>query len=281
MRGGPVAGHRGGVGQARLLLPVLLRQRPPVVVGHPPLGRGEHGGDAGATGVPLAGTAVEHHALPRRPRQPVGPGGVAGVHAVGFRRVLDEVAAHPQVPLLAVEQHDVVLVRRAIVPREHRAGLRRIERRRGGGVDDVDPPVQAAGRGAADVEAPTALGQRHQRGPLERLALEGVTLEDGQRLELLAVPAAGHHHGVAAAPAHRTAQPVGEVEEAVDLDRTRPTGPVPRAPTGRRHCDRGPVRVGQGDAGGELDRGPGGGVHRQTVRRDRLATAAPPGLKLE
>ena len=43
----------------------------------------------------------------------------------------------------------------------------------GGGVDGLDPPVLGAGRGAADVQPPAAVGPPDQCGPFQRRAVEG------------------------------------------------------------------------------------------------------------
>ncbi len=149
-------------------------------------------------------------------------------------------------------------------------GHRRVARQRGaprGGLEpvgkvrleQVDPPVRAARRRAAHVEAPASVGGADQRGPFQGLGTERLTADPRDLGEPFPVGGAGDHHGVAAAVADRTAQAVGEIVGAVDQQRARRAGPVARAVGLRdRHRHRG-FEAGERDGRGGAE---GGGCDR-------------------
>ncbi len=193
----------------------------------------DHRGDASAALVPLAGPPREHLAVVG-PGKPVGAPQVPGGHPVLVARLVERVAAQPQVPALLVVGDDGVLDGGVLVAGEHdllAAGRQVLDGRRG---EAVDPPVLGPGGGAGEVETPAETGHGHQHRPFEGLGAEGLTAHLGHGLERLAVVGACDDDRDAAAVGERAAYPPGQPEDAVDQHRARGAGPVARADAGGR-----------------------------------------------
>ena len=90
-------------------------------------------------------------------------------------------------------QDDRILDPGAVVPGQHRPGRPGIEPGGVGGLEEIDPPVEAARSGAAHVQPPPAPGHGHQGRALQGLAVEVPAVELGQGVEPFTVLGPGHH----------------------------------------------------------------------------------------
>src|SRR5579875_4149239 len=135
---------------------------------------------------------------------------------------------------------------------EHDIEAPRAELGRMRGVGHLDPPVLGAGRGAAQVQPPPAVGQAHELRALQRFGVQLFLGYQRQRLEVHPVAREGEGHGVTPAAAYRPAQPAGEIDALLGQDRRGGADPVsgtrPRRGDGydrvaRAREEHGPVRI--------------------------------------